>query len=444
MLTVPHGKRFAVVLYGPEERLKFEYAIGSIITGYSLRLHKLYVFYGAPGTGKSTIMDIIQLLFQGHTAAFDAYELGSNNSSFPLEPFQKNPLVAIDQDADLSKVDTNVFLNKLVAHDKIQVNSKGKSLFEIHPRCCMFVGTNKAVKMSDSRSGLYRRVVDIHPTGVLFDETEYRRLTTAMTFELGSIAQHCVDVFTELGPQFFTNYKPTDMMSRTNDIYNFIQDNRLILVKGITLKNVWTLFTEWCEETDTRNVYKQYQLRDTLKDYFEEWHEQIMIDGVRMRSYFQGLKEIDHFSWKILNEPTQGKTWLDFSIQESTFDKLMADMPAQYSTGNDVHPLKQAWEKTTTTLKDLDTSQEHYVKVPTQHVVVDIDGKDAGDGESRNERALSVAAQWPPTYAEPSRGEMASISISSSMEMPDGSEATVRMEVMKSRLSSETLASDDD
>lgn len=391
------------VLYGPEERLKFEYAIGSILTGYSLRLHKLYVFFGAPGTGKSTIMDVIQLLFQGHFAAFDAYELGSNSSTFPLEPFKNNPLVAIDQDADLSKVDTNVFLNKLVAHDRISVNSKGKSLFEILPRCCMFIGTNKAVKMTDSKSGLYRRVVDIHPTGKLFDEAEYRRLTTAMTFELGAIAQHCINVFENLGPMFFTNYKPTDMMSRTNDVYNFIQDNRLILMKGITVKNAAQLYKEWCDETETRNVYKQYQLRDILKDYFHEWHDQIMIDGVRHRSWLQGLKEVDTFTWKALTPKTE-KGWLTMSEQPSTFDQLMAEMPAQYSTGNDAHPLKQAWEKTHTKLKDLDTSQEHYVKVPTQHIVVDIDGKDARDGQSRSERALEVAADWPPSYAEPSRG----------------------------------------
>lgn len=399
---IPAWDAVCAKLYGPEERLKFEYAIGSIITGYSLSLHKLYVFYGPPGKGKSTIMDVIQLLFQGHFAAFDAYELGSNSSSFPLEPFMNNPLVAVDQDADLSKVETNVFLNKLVAHDKIQVNAKGKSLFEIHPRCCMFIGTNKPVKMTDSRSGLYRRVIDIHPTGDVFEETEYRRLVAAMTFELGGIAQHCVNVFNELGPQFFTTYKPTDMMSRTNDVYNFIQDNRLILMKGITVKDAATLYKEWCEETETRNVYKQFQLRDILKDYFEEWHEQIMIDGVRHRSWLQGLKEIDTFSWKTLTAPEPGKSWLDFSVQKSTFDELMADMPAQYSQDHPVYPLKQAWDDCTTTLKDLDTSREHFVKVPTQHIVVDIDGKDA-DGRASYEASLEIAAEFPPSYAEPSR-----------------------------------------
>ena len=49
-------------LYSPEERRKIEWAIGSIVSGDSKRIQKFLVLYGAAGTGKSTILNIIQRL----------------------------------------------------------------------------------------------------------------------------------------------------------------------------------------------------------------------------------------------------------------------------------------------------------------------------------------------------------------------------------------------
>lgn len=401
--TAPHPAwdELCSVLYGPEERLKFEYGIGSVLTGASLKLQKGYVFFGDPGTGKSTIMDIMEAIFAGHYQAFTATELGNSSNQFSLEPFIKNPLVAIDQDTDLSRIDINHLLNKLISHDEIMINAKGKSLFKINPRACIIVGTNKPVKMTDAKSGLYRRVVDIHPTGNLFPEDEYNRLTAAVLFELGSIAQHCINVFNELGITYLTSYRPTDMMYRTNDVFNFVQDHRLILQNGITLKHAWHLYQEWCKESDIHQNYKQYQFRDMLKDYFKEWHEQIMVDGERHRSYYKDLRVLEKFSWKGLT-PKGPRSWLMMEAESSVFDELMADQPAQLSTGKEDFPLKRPWEKVTTKLSDLDTSLEHFVKVPEEHIVIDFDLKDANGNDSL-EACLEEAALWPPTYAEPSR-----------------------------------------
>ena len=47
-------------LYDEENRHKIEWAIGSIVTGDSKYIQKFMVFYGSAGTGKSTILNIIQ------------------------------------------------------------------------------------------------------------------------------------------------------------------------------------------------------------------------------------------------------------------------------------------------------------------------------------------------------------------------------------------------
>lgn len=59
-------------LYDEKERRKIEWAIGSIITGDSKKIQKFLVFYGAAGTGKSTVLNIIQKLFEGYYSVFDA------------------------------------------------------------------------------------------------------------------------------------------------------------------------------------------------------------------------------------------------------------------------------------------------------------------------------------------------------------------------------------
>lgn len=148
--------RLMSVLYSPEERMKIEWAIGSIVSGESKRLQKFMVLYGAAGTGKSTVLNIIQQLFEGYYSVFDAKALGSSSNAFALEAFKTNPLVAIQHDGDLSRIEDNTRLNSLVSHEIMTVNEKFRPTYSNQFKAFLFMGTNKA-----RRQTLLLRVADL-------------------------------------------------------------------------------------------------------------------------------------------------------------------------------------------------------------------------------------------------------------------------------------------
>ena len=160
-------------LYSPGERHKLEWAIGSVVTGESKTLQKFIVLYGDSGTGKSTVLDIICKLFDGYYAMFVAKDLAMNGNDFALEPFKVNPLVAIQQDGDLSRIEDNTRLNSLVSHEEMVVNEKFKAKYTTRFHAMLFMGTNKPVKITDSKSGIIRRLIDVAPSGTLIKRNRY-------------------------------------------------------------------------------------------------------------------------------------------------------------------------------------------------------------------------------------------------------------------------------
>ena len=390
-------------LYDEENRHKIEWAIGSIVTGDSKYIQKFMVFYGAAGTGKSTILNIIQELFNGYYSVFDARALGSSSNSFALEPFKTNPLVAIQHDGDLSKIEDNTRLNSLVSHELMTVNEKFKSTYANRFKCFLFMGTNKPVKITDAKSGLIRRLIDVSPTGNKVPQSEYRRLVKQIPFELGPIAWHCKEVYLK-DPDYYNDYIPVSMMGASNDFYNFVFDSYHIFKKedGVTLKQAWEMYKNYCDDTKVPYPVPQRIFKEELKNYFDDYNDRLNLDdGTRARSYYSGFKTsiFESNSEKPSKEKTDNYL-IDFKKQESIFDKECADCLAQYASSKET-PSKK-WDNVKTTLRDINTSRIHYVKIPENHIVIDFDIKDE-TGKKSFEKNLEAASKWPATYAELSK-----------------------------------------
>ena len=388
-------------LYSKTERHKIEWAIGSIVSGDSKKLQKFMVLYGSAGTGKSTILNIIQQLFQGYYSVFDAKALGSSSNSFALEAFKTNPLVAIQHDGDLSRIEDNTRLNSLVSHEIMTVNEKFKSTYSSRFKCFLFMGTNKPVKITDAKSGLIRRLIDVSPTGNTIDFSEYKILMNRISFELGAIAYHCREIYLD-NPGAYDDYIPTTMISATNDFYDFVLDSYLTFRNEdlVTLKAAWEMYKTYCEEANVSYPYSRRVFKEELKNYFEDYKDSMVLgNGSKVRNCYVGFIK-DRFE-KCGNIKEKSKSnKLKFDSTESIFDSEYKDCFAQYATSKET-PSKK-WEEVISKLSDLDTSKLHYVRVPENHIVIDFDIPDE-NGNKCFEKNLKEASKWPPTYAELSK-----------------------------------------
>lgn len=392
------------VLYSVGERKKIEWAIGAVVSGDSKKIQKFMVLYGAAGTGKSTVINIIQQLFDGYCSVFDAKSLGSASNAFALEAFKSNPLVAIQHDGDLSRIKDNTKLNSLVSHETMTVNEKFKSAYSNSFKCFLFVGTNQPVEITDAKSGLLRRLIDVSPTGEKLRPREYQALMRQIPFELGAIAHHCREAYLN-DPGAYDDYIPLAMLGATNDFYNFVLDSYHVFKREdkTTLKAAWEMYKAYCDEAKVPFPYSMKKFKEELKSYFREYLRRAKTqfeDGTRPYHCYVGFRS-EKIDGETEEKAEDGEDiWLTLDGAESLFDRECAGCPAQYASSKET-PLAK-WDSVKTRLSDLDASRLHYVKVPEGHIVIDFDILDES-GEKSLEKNLKAAGKWPPTYAELSK-----------------------------------------
>ena len=382
-------------LYSEEERRKIEWCIGAVVSGDSKKIQKFCVLYGAAGTGKSTILNIIQMLFDGYYSVFDAKALGSSSNVFALEAFKTNPLVAIQHDGDLSRIEDNTRLNSLVSHEMMTVNEKFKSTYTNRFKSFLFMGTNKPVKITDGKSGLIRRLIDVKPTGNKVGKDEYDILMSQIKFELGGIAKHCLDLYLS-DVKMWDTYMPKDMMSATNEFYDFVLDSYLVFKREDTvgLKQAWEMYKVYCDASKVPFPMSKKNFREELKNYFREC---VTTETDTEYSIFKSELFLNNV--KEYKANANAISWLALNANKSIFDDYCKDEIAQYATEDEIPRSK--WGNVKTTLKDLDTHKLHYVRLPENHIVIDFDI--CKNGKKSLEENIKAASKFPKTYAETSK-----------------------------------------
>lgn len=390
----PYYDAICDVLYLPDEREKWEWAVGSMITGDSTKIQKMFAFYGEPGTGKSTIISKIfaEQVFggidMGYAVKFEANNL-VGGSEFGTDFLENDSVLVYDDDAEMGMITVRSTLNKIISHEQIRVNAKFKSPFMTKANCMIFVGSNDPIQLSPN-SGMKRRLIDIRPTGNLLPADLYDDCIEHIPFEKSGIAWRCLETYKRLGRHYYDHYIAEDMLARTSPFHNFVIENVIELKDGISLARAYDLYLKYAEMCKFKNELVRYKFRDTLKLYFDKY-EDTKFSGFRWEKI--GKEKPKEVNIDIPN-------WLEFSSKRSDFDEAFEDMPAQYANEEGLPKIK--WDKVKTKLIDLDPTKLHYVKMPEDIICIDFDIKDE-DGNKSLEKNIEAASKFPPTYAELSK-----------------------------------------
>lgn len=390
-------------LYDPSEREKIEWAIGAVLTGDSRNIDKFLVFYGDPGSGKSTVLNVMQALFGEYCVPFDSESLAQRNNSFALSAFADDPLVAIEHDGDLSRIETNTRLNSIISNETQLVNEKFKKPRSLRITTMLIMASNNPVKITDANSGIPRRLLDVSPSGRRLPITEYREVMDGVYQELGIIAQHCINVYRNLGADYYRNRRSRKMIAETNPVYNFVMeayedwgpDDK------VTLAKAYSEYKSYVEETGIQYLMPRYRFRTELLRYFREFHDRIWLDGIRYRSLYIGFIADKFEDQPGELTPVKTEDWLDlYSGGTLVFDEFFGGCKAQYSSENGTP--KKTWMNVTTTLANIVPAEEHYVLLPEEYICIDFDLR-GDNGEKDLNANLRAASAWPPTYAETSK-----------------------------------------
>lgn len=392
------------LLYLPEEMDKLMWFMGALLTNNMKNIQKFLYLYGGKGTGKGTILKVFKMLLEEYWAPIDLTTL-TGDSDFATSDIKEVPLL-IDDDTDLSNIKKDTNLLKLTAHEPLIINSKYKQTYSMKFDGLLIAASNQRYKVRNIDSGITRRAVVVVPTNKIHTYKNYNNLMSRIPYELPMIAQKAIDIFNEKGADYYESYVDYNMIEATDYFYGFVRENAIALGDPCSLKKASELYKLYMDDMGYDSSGYKRKVKNELARYYTTFYSAKKIGGQTIKNLFEGFKWEVVFPDKANGGDIQQKVTEDELLkkhniceQSSIFDEVAKNYPAQLTTDDGMPRYK--WENVTTTLKQINTRELHYVRVPLYHIIIDFDIKD-GDEKSLMLNLQAMEA-FPPTYTELSK-----------------------------------------
>lgn len=236
---------------------------------------------GSGGEGKSTIRDVVMVLFGNAAVQERVHNLGDKFVPANLE----NKLVMVDDDLDTEKLSDTSWLKKLTtARDRFQVERKMKTKYNafLYSRI-LAIGNTFIGSKFDHSDGFYRRQLLVDVKRKTRDEKDDDRfMSDKCIAEIEGILNWALEGLSRLVKNNY-HFTVSERMIRTLDNIKHDGDNTLTFIEDDTLieitrdtrdktttADLLTLYAVWCADNgDTPIKRKTFQLRmsERFKDY---------------------------------------------------------------------------------------------------------------------------------------------------------------------------------
>ena len=230
-------------------------------------------------------------------------------------------------------------------HEEMTMNEKYKPSYTSRINCFLFMATNRPVKITDAKSGIIRRLIDVKPSGRKLPAKRYQTLMTQIEFELGALATYCLNVYHEMGKNYYSGYRPLEMMLQTDVFFNYIEANYHVFKTqdGISMSQAYEIYKVYCDEALIEYKLPRHRFREELKNYFEKFYDVTRIDNKQVRSYYSGFIA-DKFTNDVVIKPEHPNS-IVLDCEESIFDEVYGYSPAQYASTNEIPTKKMGRSK---------------------------------------------------------------------------------------------------
>ena len=250
------------------------------IIGYCLypssNLHKIFIFIGNGGNGKTVLINLINSLLGDENCSAISFE--KLNERFSLVELYRK-LVNIDDDATGKFLEDSSIIKKLTGDSKIHAEFKFGSQFDFYNKASIIITCNSTVKIKDTSNGISRRIILI-PLKANFIGKENYFLSSQLN---NDIVKECIlyNAVRQFSKVLALNGKFTETEEMKLEKKHFIVSNNHILE-----------FIEYLDEIQNREINNK-TISNSIINY-----------KVLENKYFQYKIWASENRYKILNKNT--------------------------------------------------------------------------------------------------------------------------------------------
>jgi putative DNA primase/helicase len=232
--------------------------------GYALTadmdLQKALVLIGKGGTGKGTIVSVLQALLGGDSssalwAGIDLEEFKDNTPGIERLLNKRALLIS-----EISSVINWLTFKRLTGQDTLTVNPKFRPTFDVRLTCKIIISSNVLPRLGEdsTNDSLTRRFIPIefNQQPEVPDTTLRHRITTER--ELSGILAWCVAGLHRLyGQKGFTEPAgalKSQMLEQSNRIITWLQEDQIFNNGATPAQELYNRYLKWCDDTRHKAV----------------------------------------------------------------------------------------------------------------------------------------------------------------------------------------------